>query len=131
MPHADPTYLSMPSGGATYPLNRTGAVCAEHLDVIKWTESGETKRFHLIEKIKYQWHDIGLLTGQSLAQLHEISLRYHEPVESCRYVLRTWLDNTPDEYPITWSGIIELLKHASLDSVATELKTVLSMASLS
>lgn len=83
------------------------------------------------EKIKCEWHDIGLLTGQLLAQLHEISLRYHEPVESCRYVLRRWLDNAPDEHPITWNGITELLKDAALDSVATELKTVLSKASLS
>jgi hypothetical protein len=102
------------------------------LKLIKWTEGGETKRFYLMEEIDTKWRDIGLLLGLSLTQLESIEIEYRDkPTECCRAVLGKWLENPPDEYPITWNGLIDLLEDCKLTQAVKELKSVLSKANLS
>ena len=84
-----------------------------------------------MEKIQNEWRDVGQLVGVSLAELRSISTEHREkPSECCRAVLGKWLDNPPPDYPTTWDGLITLLEDCKLTAVASELKTILSMATL-
>ena len=85
--------------------------------------------FYLRENIAYKWRTIGELLGltypklQSLAQMHP-----NQPEECCREVLGLWLENPPKDYPTTWQGLTDLLKHSKLSDVVDQLRNVLSKA---
>ena len=80
-----------------------------------------------MEKIQWKWKDIGQLAGLSLAQLESIATEHRDkPIECCRAVLGKWLENPPNEYPVTWDGLIELLEDCNLTSAVDELKSALS-----
>ena len=104
-----------------------------HLKLIKWEDKqGQKQKFYLMDKIESKWRDIGQLLGLSISQLDDLSTKYQDkPTECCRAVLGWWLDKPPPDYPATWNGLIELLEDCQLSHVVTELKTVLSKASLS
>ena len=102
------------------------------LQLIKWTEGSERKRFFLIEKIANKWRDLGRLLLIEEAQLEGISGQYQNNVnECCRAVLTKWQENPPSAYPATWGGLIELMEDCQLPEVVKELKEVLNKADLS
>ena len=85
-----------------------------------------------MEVIENKWRDIGQVAGLSLAQLESIATEHREkPTNCCRAVLGKWLENPPDDYPITWDGLIGLLEDCKLTQVVKELRNVLSKANLS
>ena len=102
------------------------------LQLIKWTEGSEKKRFFLIEKIANKWRDLGRLLLIEEAQLEGISGQYQNNInECCRAVLTKWQENPPPAYSATWGGLIELLEDCQLSEVVKELQEVLSKANLS
>ena len=108
----------------------TGCVTFKHLTLIKWKNNrGEVQLFYLRENIAYKWRTIGELLGltypklQSLAQMHP-----NQPEECCREVLGLWLENPPKDYPTTWQGLTDLLKHSKLSDVVDQLRNALSKA---
>ena len=107
-------------------------VQSKHLKLIKWRdERGETQRFYLMERASLKWRDIGELISLSFQQLECMEKEYRDKhIDCCRAVLGHWLDNPPEEYPITWRGLIELLQDSELGQVVTELKSVLSKSKL-
>ena len=104
----------------------------KYLKLIKW--GGETerfKRFFLMENISPNWRDIGELIGLPVSALRNIATEHRDkPLDCCRAVLGHWLENPPKEYPITWKGLIELLKDCKLGQVVSELRSILSETKL-
>ena len=109
-----------------------GRVQLKHLKLIKWIdESGEIQRFNLMEKLSLHWRDIGELIGLSFQQLECLASEHHgKHTECCRAVLGSWLEHPPEEYPITWSGLIELLQDSELSQVVSELKYALTKSNI-
>ena len=101
------------------------------LQLIKWTEGGENKRFFLINKIADKWRDLGRLLLIEEAQLEGFARKYQNDInECCRAVLARWQENPPPGYPATWGGLIELLEDCQLPEVVKELKGALNKVNL-
>ena len=84
-----------------------------------------------MDNVSSNWRDIGELIGLSVPTLRNIATEHRDkPLECCRAVLCHWLENPPSEYPITWRGLIELLKDCKLGQVVSELKSVLSESNI-
>ena len=84
-----------------------------------------------MERISLHWRDIGELIGLSFQQLECMTGEYRDKhIDCCRAVLGHWLENPPEEYPITWRGLIELLQDSELGQVVSELKFVLSNSNI-
>ena len=109
-----------------------GRVQVRHLKLIKWTdERGEIQRFSLMERVSLHWRDIGELIGLSFQQLECLAGEHRgKHTDCCRAVLGSWLDDPPEEYPITWRGLIELLQDSELGQVVSELKNALSKSNV-
>ena len=133
---SQPKSASLPSAEQATSRNVGGSgnsITLTHLKVIKWKDDpqGETQRFHLIDKIKDHWRDIGDLLGISLEEQDSLSAKQEkDAAKCCRAVLDKWMKAPPDDYPVSGKGLIELLKDAQLDKVASELKPVLCKANL-
>jgi hypothetical protein len=104
----------------------------KHLNLIRWRDGrGETQRFYLMENISPNWRGVGELIGLSVPALRNIATDHHDKsLECCRAVFGHWLENPPTDYPITWRGLIELLKDCKLGQVVSELQSVLSETNL-
>ena len=109
-----------------------GRVQVRHLKLIKWRdERGEIQRFSLMERVSLHWRDIGELIGLSFQQLECLAGEHRgKYIDCCRAVLCSWLDDPPEEYPITWRGLIELLQDSELGQVVSELKNALSKSNV-
>ena len=84
-----------------------------------------------MERASLKWRDIGELIGLSFQQLECMAKEYRDKnIDCCRAVLGQWLENPPEEYPITWRGLIELLQDSELGQVVTELKNALSKSNV-
>ena len=84
-----------------------------------------------MERISSKWRDIGDLVGLSFQQLECMAKEYRDKhMDCCRAVLGHWLDNPPEDYPMTWRGLIELLEDCQLGQVVSELKNVLSKSNV-
>ena len=84
-----------------------------------------------MERISSKWREIGELIGLSVPILTGIGTEHRDnSLKCCRAVLDYWLENPPTEYPITWRGLIELLKDCKLGQVVSELQSVLSKTNL-
>ena len=84
-----------------------------------------------MDSIAYKWRTLGELLGLPFSKLQSLATEHRDkPEECCRAVLGQWLDNPPEEYPITWHGLLELLEDGQLGQVATELRNVLDKAKL-
>ena len=114
------------------PRRKPSPVDSKYLQLIKWKDGeGEIHRFHLIDMIANKWRSIGQTLGIKPAQLAGISKQYMEnATDCCRDVLGRWLDNPPSDYPVTWDGLVELLRDVQLSQVADELESALRNANL-
>ena len=84
-----------------------------------------------MEKLSLHWRDIGTLIGLSFQQLECLASEHRgKHTDCCSAVLGSWLDDPPEEYPITWSGLIELLQDSGLSQVVSELKSALSKSNI-
>ena len=84
-----------------------------------------------MENISPNWRDIGELIGLPVPTLKNIATEHRDkPIGCCRDVLHHWLENPPSDYPITWRGLIELLKDCKFGQIVSELKSVLSKSNL-
>jgi hypothetical protein len=107
-----------------------GRVTFKHLTLIKWKDDGgEEQLFYLRENIAYKWRTIGELLGLAYPKLQSLAEKHRDqPEECCREVLGLWLENPPTDYPTTWQGLINLLKHSQLRQVVAQLRNALSKA---
>ena len=102
------------------------------LQLIKWTEGSETKRFFLTDKIADKWRRLGRLLSIEGSQLEGFARQYQNDInECCQTVLTKWQENPPPKYPATWGGLVELLEDCRLPEVVKELKEILNKVDLS
>ena len=66
------------------------------------------------------------MLGISDPVLESMFSQYHGNLEDCSYaVMRQWIDNGSEGYPLTWDGLIELLEDAECSGVAGEVRDAL------
>ena len=97
------------------------------LQLVKYTGSdGQTKEFRLLPKIQGHWKDIGTLMGIETSTLEAFEYKWPgDSKEQCREVLQAWLNQGSEKYPVTWSGLLEVLKDVQLKMISLELQEVL------
>ena len=111
-------------------LYLTGRVTFKHLTLIKWKDDrGKEQLFYLTDNIAHKWRTIGRLLGLAYPKLESLAQKHRDqPEECCGEVLGLWLENPPNDYPTTWQGLIDLLKHSKLSEVVAQLRNALSKA---
>ena len=99
------------------------------IQLVKYTSrDGQWKEFHLLEKIQEKWKDIGTLMEIENATLNRFAHRHQGDLkEQCRDVLQTWLEggSVSEKYPVTWSGLMEVLKDVQLKVISCEFEEAL------
>ena len=113
-----------------YNIYLIGRVTFKHLTLIKWKDDGgEEQLFYLTDNIAHKWRTIGGLLDLSYSKIESLAEKNRDRSEECcREVLGLWLENPPKDYPTTWQGLINLLKHSKLSEVVAQLRNVLSKA---
>ena len=87
-----------------------------HIIVIKYQVHNEEKEFRLLQRIQDKWNDIGTLLGVPVNTID--SCKKNE--EKCKDVLRMWMDNGSQRYPVEWGGLIKVLQDVEMRVVAEE-----------
>ncbi len=73
-----------------------------------------------------KWNDAGDLLGLTPACLQSIDSQHRGDVrQCCRDVLIDWIKDGSPYYPPTWDGLIKLLVHLKLSTIADTLKLAL------
>ena len=93
---------------------------------MKYTSSdGQQKHFRLIDNIQEHWREIGILMGIELPVLNDFEFNCRNLKEQCRKVLETWLTQGSENYPVTWNGMLNVLKDVKLGEISCQLEKVL------
>ena len=105
------------------------ALSLRFLKLFKWKdESGAEQQLKIIEEISSKWQDLAILVGLSMSQIDGIQKQcLMEAEQCCLRVFDHWIISNGEftEYPITWSGLHELLKDIGHRAVAERMKTAL------
>ena len=81
------------------------------LTLLKYRDGGEVKRLKLVDNILNHWEDVGKILGIPQPKLQAWRTQTNnDPKRCCDNVMAHWLQNPPDEYPLTWRGLIDLLE---------------------
>ena len=93
----------------------------------KWTdENGQPKSLRILDEISSRWTEAGDLLGLSPARLKGIEVYQLRDARSCcRDVLQDWIQDNQGCYPVSWEGLMCLLKDMKLTVVAKELENAL------
>ena len=99
------------------------------LKLFKWRdESGVKQQLRIIELISSKWQDLATLVGLSMSQMDGIEKQSLLDTEKCCLrVFDHWIISNGEftDYPITWSGLHELLEDTGHRALAEQLKTAL------
>lgn len=98
-----------------------------YLLVFPWQdERGKRHQLRTISQISKKWRDIGMLLeieGSELENYEGLSGR--DANQCCSRVFRYWFDNSHVNYPVTWTGVYNLLVDIEMATAATRLKEAL------
>ena len=97
------------------------------ITLYKWTdENGQSKSLRILDEISSRWTEAGDLLGLSPARLESIEAdRLRVSKSCCRDVLHDWIQDNQGSYPVSWEGLICLLKDMKLTVLANELENAL------
>ena len=95
------------------------------LTLLKWNDGGKKKKLRVTNEISNQWRNIGKLLEIPGPTLNGWWAESHSEEQCCDKVLANWLQNPPEDYPVTWHGLIELLDDAEFTDLAKTLKNAL------
>ena len=99
------------------------------LKLFKWRdESGAKQQLKIIESISSKWQDLATLVGLSMSQMDGIQKQsLLETEQCCLRVFDHWIISNGEftDYPITWSGLYELLEDISHRALAEQMRTAL------
>ena len=97
------------------------------LTLLKYRVGGEIKRLKLVDTILNDWKEVGKILGIPQPKLDAWwTQTNNDPKRCCDNVMAHWLQNPPDEYPLTWRGLIDLLEDVDkFGTLVQELKTAL------
>ena len=89
----------------------------------KWTdENGQPKILRILDEISSRWTQVGDLLGLSPARLQGIEKhRLRDARSCCRDVLHDWIHDNQSSYPVSWEGLICLLKDMKLTVLAKKI----------
>lgn len=97
------------------------------LTLIKYRDGGEIKRLKLVDNILNKWDEVGRYLGIQEPKLQAWRTQTgNDPKRCCDNVVANWLQNPPDEYPLTWRGLIDLLEDADFTQLVKDLKKALA-----
>lgn len=92
-----------------------------NLTQITWTnKKGKQETFRLQQSICDKWIEIGDLIGVPPSFI--AIWMNKDALERIRNVLRYWLANLGNTYPISWKGLYQLLEDAQLSEFIARLK---------
>ena len=99
------------------------------LKLFKWTdESGGEQQLRIMEAIGVKWRDVAALFGLNVSQMDGIQQQsFMDPEQCCLRVFDHWIISNGEftHYPITWSGLHELLEDIGHGALAEQMKTAL------
>ena len=97
------------------------------ITLYKWTdENDKPKSLRILEEISSRWTEAGDLLGLSPARLEGIEVhRLRDARSCCRDVLNDWIQDNRGSYPVSWEGLICLLKDMKLTVLAKDLENAL------
>ena len=73
-----------------------------------------------------EWKEIGKILGIQQPTLDAWWVQTsNDPKRCCDKLLAHWLQNPPEEYPLTWRGLIDLLEDANFGALVQEFKKAL------
>ena len=90
------------------------------LNLIRYKINNEQKEFRLVKEIQRKWEIMGIHLGVS-----DKFANYEKPEEKCLGVLREWLQNGSEQYPVKWDSLIRLLQDIELREIANNLRKAL------
>ena len=102
----------------------------QELQIYKFSVDGDVKKIRVIKKTSNDWEKLGDILGCEPSDLENIRTRRRENPESCcRDVFCEWLEKGGIEtnYPMNWSGVVELLEDCDHKVLAEELKEALGI----
>ena len=93
----------------------------------KWTDRyDQPKSLRILDEISSRWTEAGDLLGLSPARLEGIEeQRLRNARSCCRDVLHDWIQDNQGSYPVSWEGLISLLKDMKLTVLANKLENSL------
>ena len=99
-----------------------------NITLYKWTdENGQPKSLRILDEISSRWTEAGDLLGLCPARLEGIEEhRLRNARSCCRDVLHDWIQDNQGSYPVSWEGLICLLKDMELTVLAKEVQCELS-----
>ena len=97
------------------------------ITLYKWNdENGQLKSLRILDEISSRWTEAGDLLGLSPARLESVEAdRLKVSKSCCRDVLHDWIQDNQGSYPVSWEGLICLLKDMKLTILAKELDNAL------
>ena len=99
---------------------------SKDLTLIKWKDGTEKCRLRILDEVCNKWEKIGTTLCIPYTTLQMWSMQNdNDPEKCCTMVFRSWFENPPEDYPITWGGFIELLEDVQFKELAKKLRKAL------
>lgn len=85
---------------------------------------GSTRGFKLTQLISSKWFNIGILLGLSADTLENYRQESKDNEQRILNVFNHWINDAgcPPDYPMTWRGVLVLLRDIEMSTAAKELK---------
>ena len=92
-------------------------------------EGKEKKKVSIINEASYKWKDIASLICDDPNKIRAIEQQYQGNPNEClrQTLLDNFLNKKPQEYSHDWNGLIELIDDVDLETLAQNVKEVLSL----
>ena len=95
----------------------------QHLSLLEYVDAGETKKLKIYDQIAPKWRKVGEILGLENCELDSIQHDREDDRGKATAVLQKWMENAnnlarPDKYPMTWNGLVTLLKDCDLGTLS-------------
>ena len=89
---------------------------------------GQEQSVHLIRDIQASCKVLGTILGIDSGTLKGLDIKHRGDMPNfCQDILDTWMMQAPDNYPVTWGGLLDALKDADLKGIAANLEKALEL----
>lgn len=83
--------------------------------------NGKTdKRFRLRNEVSASWQDIAIRLEFEPDQLEDLDSNVKYNKDRIQKVFNCWFINAPDEYPLSWKGLHDILRDVNRIDVASK-----------
>lgn len=89
---------------------------------------GQEQNLYLIRDIQASCKVLGTILGIDSGTLKGFDILHRGDMPSlCKDILDTWMMRAPENYPVTWGGLLDALRNADLKRIATNLEKALEL----